>query len=277
MVISPFVGGGDSNTKLAIIHILNRYKSLNAKKIFNLLKKDFAISITYQACHKALKKMYDDKVLDYIDKEYLINDSWVSKMKNFVSDLEKTPSKMIEVFTKLDQNKIVSFDVRNEAEMGYFVLDFMEHYSETGGNGPLIMNMHFVWTILPLSDEQFVILKSLIKRHGVYIMAREGKEYDKIMKRHWEDAGGKVDIGIKDAVSNCDVICIGDYIINIYWDPDHLEEAVNSTKQIKKESDLNYNELYELICKPVKIDFVIMKNKEAAESIRNKTLGHFRK
>src|SRR3989344_2789747 len=262
MVFDPFVGWGESNTKLTIIHILTKYSSLSAKRIYNRLKKEFGVSVSYQATHKALKKMQESRIIDYISGEYKINPEWVKRMKVFAEQLEKSPNTITEIFSSLDSGKTVSFTVRNEMEMGYFVLDFMANFSKTGGKGPLILNLFLVWTILPLNDEQFLQLKGLIKKHGVYVVSQEGLVYDKIMKKQWENAGGRVAIGIKDCVSNCDVIVIGDYIINIYWDPEHLEKEFEDSRRIEKEGDINYNRMYELMSAPTKIDFIITKNKE---------------
>ena len=48
---------GDSKTRLAIIEVLDKHKSLSAKNIHTKLKKEAGITITYQATHKCLKKM----------------------------------------------------------------------------------------------------------------------------------------------------------------------------------------------------------------------------
>ncbi|MFC1732037.1 hypothetical protein ACFL6I_17100 [candidate division KSB1 bacterium] len=275
MVFDPFTVWGESNTKLTIIHILSRYNSLPAKKIFNKLKKEFGVSITYQATHKALKKLFDGKVLNMVDNEYQINPEWVQNMKVFAGELEKSPDTISEIFKSLDSGKTVNFTARTEAEMGYFMLDLMGHFVASGGHGPLTLNLFFVWTIFPLKDEQFKALQQVIKNNSVYVISREGMLWDKAMKKHWEDVGAKVAIGKKDCVSNCDVLIFGDYIINIYWEPEHLKMVLDDNAKMKSESDFNYNEVYEIITKPTKIDFVIVKNKEVAENIRKRSLKCF--
>ena len=276
MVFDPFVCWGDSNTKLTIIHVLNNYGSLTAKKIYNHLKKEYGISATYQAVHKALKKMHECKIVDFVNNEYKINLEWIKKMRIFADELEKNPKTISEMFSVLDSGKAVNFTARNEAEMGYFVLDFATHFSNLGGRGPVFMNLFYVWTILPLNDEQFQHLKKLIKKHKIYVVSQEGMVYDKIQKRHWEDAGGTVRIGVRECVSNCEVIALGDYVINIYWDPQKLEKDMKDNETHKDESSINYNSIYEMITEPTKIDFIIIKNKEVAEKIGQKTLSYFK-
>jgi len=276
MVFDPFVCWGDSNTKLTIIHALNNYGSLSAKKVHNHLKKEFGISATYQAVHKALKKMHECKIVDFVNNEYRINEVWVRRMRVFADELEKNPKTISEMFSVLEGGKAVNFTARNESEMGYFVLDFATHYSMSGGKGPVFMNLFYVWTILPLNDEQFQNLKKLIKKHKIYVVSREGMVYDKIMKRHWEDAGGKVSIGVRECVSNCEVVVLGDYIMSIYWDTKKLERDILNNESYKDESSINYNQIYEMITESTKIDFVIIKNKEVAEKIRQKTLSYFK-
>jgi len=99
--------------------------------------------------------------------------------------------------------------------------------------------------------------------------------YDNIMKRHWELRGAKVEVGVPDCVSNSEVVVIGDYVINIFWDPKHLKSNIDFTKTVKDEKSFDYNEFYKELCAPTNTEFVIIKNKQVAENLRKKTLKCF--
>jgi len=266
------------DTKTSIIHILDKYGSLPAKKIFNRLKKELGLSITYQATHKALKKMCENEVLKCEDNHFMINPHWISKMKSFINQLEKQHHDIKAVFAKLDAGKTVNFTVRNDMEMGYFVLDFAHYYNSRHSKeeGPFVLNFHFMWTILPLSDAQFVMFKEIVDRRGVYATSHEISEYERIMKRHWERAGAHVAIDVPDCVSNSEVVVLGDYIINIFWDPDHLKMNIDFTKTVKDEPSFDYNRFYKILGAHTKTEFVIVKNKDVAEKLRKKTLSYFK-
>lgn len=276
MVFDPFVAWGESDTKLTIIHILNTYGTLPAKKIFNHLKKDFGVSVTYQATHKALKKMHESKILDFVNSEYKINPEWVKRMRAFCEELEKNPKAMSEVFSLLEKGQTVNFTARTEMEEWEFVVDFTEYYLKSGGSKPVIMNTPYVWSLLPSSDSAFKIVKNAAKKVGLYIVSEEGLDYDQIMSRHWTEIGAKVVIGIEGCISNCDVLVFGDYVINMYRDSESLKRGIEDNKTIHDESEINYNNLYEIVTCPVQINFVIIKNKDVAEKIREKSLTYFK-
>ncbi|MFC1732038.1 hypothetical protein ACFL6I_17105 [candidate division KSB1 bacterium] len=269
---------GDNRTRLAIIEILDKYKSLSAKKIHSRLNKEHGISVTYQAAHKAIKKMEEKGILIVAENQFRISPNWVQKMKSFVQQIEKNTSTMEYIFQRLDSGKTYSFTAKTDMEMGYFALDFAHYFNSRHSKeeGPFILNFHFMWTVLPLSHEQFKMLKEIIQKRGVYATAHENSTYDGIMKRHWEKVGAKVEIGVKDFISNCEVVIIGDYVINNFWDPKHLKWNIDFTQTVKDEKSLDYHEFYKVLAAPTKTEIVVIKNKQVAEQLRKKSLRYFK-
>ncbi|MBU0536432.1 MAG: hypothetical protein KKE20_05675 [Nanoarchaeota archaeon] len=277
MKIDPLIAEGN-DTKIRIIRILDENGALNAKKIHSKLKENGA-PISYQAAHKALKKMQENGVLRCEDSQFSIDPKWISKTREFINSLEKEPDSLKDIFSRLDSDKTVSFTVNSDMEMGYFALDFAHYFNKRfkKDEGPVIFNFHFMWTVLPLSHKQFRMFKEIINKRGVYATSCEDLEYDEIMKRHWEKAGAKVKLGVKDIVSNCEVIVAGDYIINNFWDPKHLEWNIEFTKTVNDEKSLDYSEFYKVLCAQTKTEIVIIKNKQVAESLRKRALDYFSK
>ena len=100
MGFDPFAIG-DNNTKMTILSILDRLGPISAKKMHSELRKE-GISISYQAAHKALNKMLDKGIIIYEDRNFSVNPKWVSNMRMFISQLEKEPGSVKEVFSRLD-------------------------------------------------------------------------------------------------------------------------------------------------------------------------------
>ena len=273
MGFDPFAIG-DNNTKMTILSILDRLGPISAKKMHSELRKE-GISISYQAAHKALNKMLDKGIIIYEDRNFSVNPKWVSNMRIFINQLEKEPNSLKEIFSRLDSGKTVSFTASSDIEMGYFVLDFTYYFSRRYSSA-VSLNLLFMWTILPLNDKQYKMFKDILKRCSMYVTSKEDSTYDGIMKRHWEKAGAKVAIGVPDCASNCDVIVIGDYIINIFWNPEHLKRNIEFNRTIIDEKSLDYDGFYKMLSAPTRMEFIIVKNKAVAESIRNKTLGYFK-
>ena len=61
------------NVRETIISILSREYPLSIKKIFNKVKKEYHLDVTYQAVFKLIKEMIEDSVLEKSDKEYKLN------------------------------------------------------------------------------------------------------------------------------------------------------------------------------------------------------------
>jgi len=276
MTFNPFAVD-ENSTKILIVNVLYISGPLNAKKVHAKLKEHGA-GISYQAAHKALKKMVENEVLTSEEGNFSINPDWISNMKSFISSFDMKPNSIKDIFSKLDSGKTVSFTVNNDMEMGYFVLDFAHHFNDVKSpkDGPMILNFHFMWTILPLSARQFMMLKEIINKRGVYATSHENSIYEEIMKRHWENAGAKVAINVPDCASTSEVIILGEYIINIFWNPDHLKMNLEFTRAVKDEKSLDYNEFYKVLGALTKTEFVIIKSKEAAEYTRKKSLSYFK-
>ncbi|MBD3313636.1 hypothetical protein GF345_04295 [Candidatus Woesearchaeota archaeon] len=265
---------GDSNTKIAVIRVLNRHSPISAKRIHSLINKEYGVKISYQAAHKAIRNMEETGILENDEKGYSINPEWVQNIGDLVEKLESSPDAIKGIFSKLDSGKVVNFTAPSEAQMGYFVVDMINGILEKGGKGPFTFNLFFVWTIFPLNDKQFKILERIMKQ-DVYVVSQEGLFWDKAMAKHWQDAGARVIIGKEDCVSTSDVITFGDYIINIYWPEEHLQEVFEDNRRMKSREDFNYKQVQEIINRPVNIEFTIIKNKEVAERLRQKTMRYF--
>lgn len=98
---------GGSKLKDKIITILTTNHPLTAKKIYNNLKKNHKLSITYQATHKALKELLKSEIIIVQEREYEINLMWIRKIQKFSEFVNK------EYTSKINKNKIkvISFDL----------------------------------------------------------------------------------------------------------------------------------------------------------------------
>lgn len=72
-----------------IISILSREFPLSIKKIYNKVKKEYNLNVTYQAVFKIIKEMIEDNILEKFDKEYKLNISWIKELENEISIIKK--------------------------------------------------------------------------------------------------------------------------------------------------------------------------------------------
>lgn len=121
----PIFDTKDSSTKDKIISILSVYPNLNTKKINSILKKQYALDVTYQAVHKTLKQMIDQNVLKHDGKFYSISGDWISKLKSFVQRIENYESGG--KTTMIDYDRILDLDSK---ETMSFLLENREAFDD---------------------------------------------------------------------------------------------------------------------------------------------------
>src|SRR3989344_136975 len=94
---SPISILGSNSTKENIIELLSTKYPLSAKKIHNILKKDYNLSLTYQATHKSLTELNKKNILEKRKQGYELNKEWIKNLrdtsKKIISDLEDKDKK----------------------------------------------------------------------------------------------------------------------------------------------------------------------------------------
>ena len=91
MTVVPLFDKKHSSTRDKIISILAQQPNLSTKKINNILKKQYAVHITYQAVHKTLKQMVDQGVLEFDGKHYSVSGPWIEQLERFISQIKRKP------------------------------------------------------------------------------------------------------------------------------------------------------------------------------------------
>jgi len=73
------------NVRESIISILSRNFPLSIRKIYNSVKKDYKLGVTYQAVFKMVKGMMDDGIIEKEEKEYRLNMGWIKQLEDELS------------------------------------------------------------------------------------------------------------------------------------------------------------------------------------------------
>ncbi len=80
----------NKSTKEAIIQILSSEWPLSLNKIHNKLKKKHSIGLTYQATHKSINELVEEKILHKEKKEYKLNIEWINNVEQFGKKLRES-------------------------------------------------------------------------------------------------------------------------------------------------------------------------------------------
>lgn len=70
------------NVRESIISALSREFPLSIRKLYNKIKKDYNLGVTYQAVYKLVKEMLGDGILEGTDKEYRLNVNWIKALED---------------------------------------------------------------------------------------------------------------------------------------------------------------------------------------------------
>jgi len=110
------------NVREEIISILSREFPLSIKKIYNKIKKEYGLDVTYQAVFKLIKEMTDDGILEKSEMEYKLNINWIKQLEDELSIIkQKYGSKKEENNEKNMKGRIEKF----VAEIGPKIKEFI--------------------------------------------------------------------------------------------------------------------------------------------------------
>jgi hypoxanthine-guanine phosphoribosyltransferase len=99
------------NVRESIISVLSRDYPLSIRKIYNSVKKEYKLDVTYQAVFKLVKEMLEDGILQNSDSkmEYQLNMGWIKQLEDELNIIKKSYGSSKEDKTKETQENISLF------------------------------------------------------------------------------------------------------------------------------------------------------------------------
>ncbi len=82
-ITMPQANSSEASLKDLIVSILSEDWPLNTRKIYNRVSRAHAFSCSYQAVHKAVKKLVGEGVLVRRNREYLLSIDWLNQIGRF--------------------------------------------------------------------------------------------------------------------------------------------------------------------------------------------------
>ncbi|MDP3916927.1 MAG: hypothetical protein Q8Q42_01420 [Nanoarchaeota archaeon] len=262
MVINSLLG--TDSTKGKIVEILSESWPLSAKKIYNRLKKDYSLSITYQATHKAIKEMINSSILEKFKDGYCINKTWLTQIgslsQRLSSDMKKTSKekeiKTIQKLTFSDHREFIEFHRR-------FIEDVIKKEKR------LDMVFHYRHVPFPhvMSNEEIGIIKDLMPRLKWTILARKDTPIGRWFAMQWKKLGVNVKLGV-DVLSDR-LMILNDYICYVYTSKEAIKmwDKSYSIKDIKKFDTTEITKA--ILNKKYKTVMTIIKDKEIATMMKS--------
>ncbi len=256
--------------KEAIIDILSTDWSLSLKEIYSRLKNKYGVSVTYQAAHKHLHNLVEEKIVSNNEKKYSLELDWIKNSSARFSHLEKNYTK--HQFSQQLPQKIV---FNSYYEMYSFVEEALfNKVIPTLGKPVCFIDRHW-WNTTILTKEQVHKLEEITKNNEYYCIAKCGGPLDIIFMNFWKSYGMHVKTEENLSVEHGTII-IGDVFIQILYPKDFqkvMDELANSAATL---AEINLKKMQsELVYKKTEIIFLITEDKSIADRIRHDVMERF--
>lgn len=265
-----------NTAKERVVSVLSRRFPLTAKQVFHGLKTEFGVNTSYQATHKLLNQMLEERTIVKTGQNYSLNREWISKVKKLGTSLENYyfRNSSRNYLEELEKNGAVNISLIGILETASFLINGFFRLPNPGKKANIALWKN-VYSIVGLSEDHYTGLKNTLP--GWHAISSEDSPVNRMFAQALEKYGMKVKLGVKEvATSLNDTFVCGDYVGIIWYPPKFraLWDEQNSVPKNFNEFDLQHH-LKMMVDEKAEISMVITKNPVLAEQIREKYMAYF--
>jgi predicted transcriptional regulator len=246
-----------------IIEILSENWPLTTKQIYNRLKRSYGVSVSYQAVHKQLKKMLEEKMITKNEKTFLLSYTYIKKLSSYSKKLESSLRK-----ESKDGSTVLVLD--SLIDCGKFLInEFLSNkgkYPNPENKDSVCMWTH-AWPIVGASPEEHETMKKIMKETTHWNVCVHSTFLDKVTSNYVKKLGKKVVLNKKFSMKP-DTFVQGDFILQAHFPEDLEKEMHQLYTKIKSERDFDMKKMFDFGSKKYGVKIVIFKNQELADSLR---------
>lgn len=264
---NPAIIGG-SHTKNGIISALSQGTPLSVQQLYRQVTKEIHKPISYQALHKALKELENEKIVEKQANQYQLNSSWIHSIEAWAHE---TKNRLQEQKNQLQKPEIKTFE--NVIELARFLIYDYFNYPNPQKK-PLIARWHIMYSLLGLSKEEMDEIRKVTKNRSHFILCKGTSIVDRALAIAFKGLGVQVKLGaiIPEAF---DSILVGDYICEIYFHSEFIFRFKKLWKKPRKADDLDINSVLSEMHAPYPCKAIIYHDPKRAEQIRENVLKEF--
>ncbi len=208
----------NGSTKEKIIHLLAERWPLSAKEILLKINKDYSTDISYQAIHKVLLELNNEKIIEKMGKEWKLKKEWLQKGELFFKKSLDEYNGVLNKFnitTPFEGSKTFKFD--NFSELCVKTAELLASKTlATNGDGYFICVMEYGFWTFKFKFEQLELLYRMIKNcpKSKNIIRKDTPFGRWIQEQYTKVNGVSAPIGTKIDLEE-DLFVQGDYIIEV--------------------------------------------------------------
>ena len=273
-IVLPVINGGNVSCKDAVVSLLAYEYPLSAKEIYSRAKRKYGLNTSYQAIHKTLKELTENKIIEKKGKEYQLNLEWINSLKKFTEQLLSKEENKLTVFEAINKG-VSNLYFEDLASVDRFLLSAGEAIISKEKK-PLYYYWFHSWTPLFFSKEGYEKMRNLVENTDLFVLIKGNSALDRwcgqILKKFNQN-------NFKLNVKNMNIpefLVYEDYIFQVFYPKGIIEKVNKEFKKIKKIEDLNIDKIFvEIFEKKVGIPVVVNKNALLAEQLKQKIKSYF--
>lgn len=258
-----------------VFTILSHKQPLSAIEIYNTIKKNYNLNITYFAVRKALNILSDEKVLEKENKKYKIDKKWILNLKSFFDKLllNYEKGKQVHNFTAdTAKEDYAVYTFNNLLDLDNFwgeIQVYWANHEKTNKNYFSYTYFHW-WLLINLGKETRIFeefKKNNIKSICIF---RNKLPLNIWASKIYKNLGANIKIKEKYEESPyIDINILGDTIIQVIYPEKLFKKIQKFYKRYKNTQQINLKEITELANENHEIRFILFKNPIMAKTLIN--------
>lgn len=249
---------------------------LSSNKVFNMLKKRYALSTSYQAVHKALSELVKAHVVEKKGQEYELSKEWVTDIKEFANAVDESYLSKNPLSVWDSDAKMQSFSFNSYYELNKFLLAGIQRFLCNPKDKDIIVAKHWQLSLWPLfiRPEDHHVLEKIINPKRVYVTINDSSPVAKFSQNFFTRIGVNYKVGIN-LDTTCDFCIIGENVVQIYYPGTILQDFSKLFSEARDMNSVDTKMAFKLFVRNERIDIVILRNKSIADVLAAKVLGQF--
>jgi len=279
----PQAGEETKNAKDLVFSILSKNQPLSTIELTNIIRKQYNVGLTYQAIKKAIDLLLSKKVLVKTKKKYRIDKDWLMNLKVNVDKLLTTYEKKRKVKTfssNMATEQYAVYTFTNLIDCDNFwddLLFYLAEHIKYDEHHSFLVHSHYNWWFLINFGQETKLHKYLIKNnfntHFLIIGNNPLNQWALDLYKSIKVKSKIIEDKQVDETMTLNVM--GDTVIQTYYPPEIINLLRKIYSKYKKTQDIPLKVITELANKHCEIKLNVFKNREIANSLREKYLKKF--
>ena len=285
MTIYPSLNDINSSTKDKIIGILATNPGINTKKVDGILKKQYAINVTYQAIHKTLKQMVEQRIILYDKRGYMLNPEWVKQLRTFVEKCSADGQEEADFSRDIDYKKLVESKeskkiiLKTREEFDEFYYKIRKHLTLSLKDLPVEERLIFrsFWHLYyplahPKEEAELIdIVKEMKAKSFTFVIG--DTPLDSWAARIYKNSPVKVFLGELIASTNM-IFIYGNKMMDVYYDYSIVELFDKVFNQVKQVDSLALSQAVSMLYAPREPIYITINNDPSIVNTIKKLFTH---